>query len=95
VQEREALTACSSHSTVQGTCTGEHGIGRGKLPYLLSEHGEAPLQVLWGIGPCLKPHLCTGPGNLVPPCGRIKTAVYRERHGDGKPVLPRTHLRWP
>jgi D-lactate dehydrogenase (cytochrome) len=34
-----------------GTCTGEHGIGHGKLKHLHAEHGAVGLQVLLSLSP--------------------------------------------
>ena len=31
---------------MDGTCTGEHGVGQGKLKYLAAEHGNATLDVM-------------------------------------------------
>ena len=49
-----------------GTCTGEHGVGFAKLPYLEAEHGEA-LSVMRAIKQALDPHNLMNPGKVVPP----------------------------
>ena len=47
-----------------GTCTGEHGVGIGKLDYLDAEHGAA-VSVMAAIKRALDPHNLFNPGKIV------------------------------
>jgi D-lactate dehydrogenase (cytochrome) len=48
-----------------GTCSGEHGVGFGKLKYLPAEHGEA-LDVMRSIKHAIDPQNLMNPGKLIP-----------------------------
>ena len=48
-----------------GTCTGEHGIGFGKLRYLDLEHGDL-VPLYRGIKQLLDPNGILNPGKVVP-----------------------------
>jgi D-lactate dehydrogenase (cytochrome) len=49
-----------------GTCSGEHGVGLGKMKYLEAEHGEA-LAVMRALKQALDPHDLMNPGKMLPP----------------------------
>jgi D-lactate dehydrogenase (cytochrome) len=48
-----------------GTCTGEHGIGLGKLAYLEQEHGDL-IPLMRGIKALLDPAGILNPGKVIP-----------------------------
>ncbi|MFA7280707.1 MAG: FAD-linked oxidase C-terminal domain-containing protein [Sterolibacterium sp.] len=51
---------------MEGTCTGEHGIGIGKQKYMAQEHGDAALEVMRAIKRALDPENLMNPGKVLP-----------------------------
>ena len=70
--KEEDLKICSeiNHRLVEraismdGTCTGEHGVGQGKIGYLKSEHGEA-FEVMRTLKQAFDPENIMNPGKVV------------------------------
>ena len=61
VNERMVLRALD----MEGTCTGEHGVGIGKRRYMAAEHGEA-IGVMRTLKQALDPAHLMNPGKLLP-----------------------------
>ena len=50
---------------MEGTCTGEHGVGQGKVKYMKAEHGPA-LATMRAIKLALDPENILNPGKIIP-----------------------------
>ncbi len=50
---------------MDGTCTGEHGVGQGKMKYMAAEHGAAAIAVMASIKRALDPQNIMNPGKIV------------------------------
>ncbi|KAL8526962.1 hypothetical protein ACS0TY_015996 [Phlomoides rotata] len=68
-KEAERLNNFMVHAALDmdGTCTGEHGVGTGKMKYLEKELGIEALKTMKKIKAALDPNGIMNPGKLIPP----------------------------
>jgi D-lactate dehydrogenase (cytochrome) len=52
---------------MDGTCTGEHGVGIGKRHFLVAEHGKAAVEAMRAVKQALDPENLLNPGKILPP----------------------------
>ncbi|KAK1257530.1 hypothetical protein QJS04_geneDACA023807 [Acorus gramineus] len=69
LREAERLNHFMVHAALEmeGTCTGEHGVGTGKMKYLEEELGIEALRTMKRIKVALDPNDIMNPGKLIPP----------------------------
>jgi D-lactate dehydrogenase (cytochrome) len=51
--------------SLDGTCTGEHGVGIGKQKYMVHEHGEGAIEVMRLLKHTLDPNDILNPGKVI------------------------------
>ncbi|HLU02901.1 MAG TPA: FAD-linked oxidase C-terminal domain-containing protein [Advenella sp.] len=51
---------------MEGTCTGEHGVGLHKMEFMHAEHGQDALDLMSSLKRAFDPHNILNPGKIIP-----------------------------
>jgi D-lactate dehydrogenase (cytochrome) len=51
--------------SMDGTCTGEHGVGLGKRQFMMAEHGAPGVAMMRALKSALDPHNLLNPGKII------------------------------
>jgi len=62
---------------LDGTCTGEHGVGIGKRRYLIDELGEGTVELMKTVKRAIDPHNLFNPGKVYPDASRKSSLEYK------------------
>lgn len=67
-QESEALNRRLVERAIrmEGTCTGEHGVGLHKMAFMEAEHGRDALDLMVALKRAFDPHDILNPGKIIP-----------------------------
>mmetsp|Transcript_15459 Transcript_15459/g.63048 ORF Transcript_15459/g.63048 Transcript_15459/m.63048 type:complete len:464 (-) Transcript_15459:1426-2817(-) len=68
IRTAKDITSRLSHRAIRmgGTCTGEHGVGMGKIPYLKAECDATSLELMRTLKKTLDPKGIMNPGKIIP-----------------------------
>ena len=61
------VVVASGAIRMEGTCTGEHGVGLHKMEFMLAEHGRDALDLMAALKRAFDPHDILNPGKIIPP----------------------------
>lgn len=62
---KTVFAACRRALAMDGTCTGEHGVGLGKRALLCEEMGPVGIQVMQSLKDTLDPNNLMNPGKIL------------------------------
>ncbi|MDS1142029.1 FAD-linked oxidase C-terminal domain-containing protein [Pusillimonas sp. SM2304] len=67
-EESEALNRRLVERAIrmEGTCTGEHGVGLHKMEFMVAEHGRDALDLMASLKHAFDPHNILNPGKIIP-----------------------------
>lgn len=67
-EESEALNQRLVQRAIDmdGTCTGEHGVGLHKMEFMLAEHGQDAIDLMASLKHAFDPHNILNPGKILP-----------------------------